>query len=167
MTSNQTVGKRDLQTGGTAATANVPFYRVSTLQDPTTRLYINNDVYTAEPLESPRGTVLPVAMYRVQIANANFPTVPGDIVQVTPMMERIAYVKDFINNRVEVTDPWITILNVADCPLPATDVSYDHQIYLVDRQPVLKGARYKYLLARFSPTKEIERVIVTNTVDVP
>jgi hypothetical protein len=37
----------------------------------------------------------------------------------------------------------------------------------MDRQPVLKGARYKYLLVRFSPSKEIERVIVTNTVDVP
>jgi hypothetical protein len=111
--------------------------------------------------------VLPIAMYRVQVANTNFSVVPGDIVQVTPMMERIAYVKNIMNGNVEVTDPWITILHESDSPLTGTNPNYDHDIYLVDRQPVLKGARYKYLLVRFSPNKEIERVIVTNTVDVP
>ena len=160
-----TVGTKDGQTGGGSAT--LPFFRVSTLNDPRDRLYTNEEVKTAEPLESPSGCVLPVAMYRVQVTNANFSVVPGDIVQVTPMMERIAYVKNMINGNVEVTDPWITILHEADSPLTGTNPTYDHDIFLVDRQPVLKGARYKYLLVRFSPTKEIERVIVTNTVDVP
>jgi hypothetical protein len=66
-----------------------------------------------------------------------------------------------------VTDPWITILHESDSPLNGTASNFDHDIFLVDRQPVLKGASYKYLLVRFSPNKEIERVIVTNTVDVP
>jgi hypothetical protein len=160
-----TVGTKNGQTSG--GSSNILFYRVSTLNDPRDRLYINDEVKTAEPRESPAGCVLPIAMYRVQVANTNFSVVPGDIVQVTPMMERIAYVKNIMNGNVEVTDPWITILHESDSPLTGTNPNYDHDIYLVDRQPVLKGARYKYLLVRFSPNKEIERVIVTNTVDVP
>ena len=69
--------------------------------------------------------------------------------------------------RNQITDPWISILHESDSPLTGTSPNFDHDIFLMDRQPVLKGARYKYLLVRFSPSKEIERVIVTNTVDVP
>lgn len=160
----ETVGTGDQQGSPTTV---LHFFRVSTLEDPMNRLYTNTEVATAEPLESPPGCILPVAMYRVQVANANFPTVPGDVVQVTPLMERLAYVQNVIAGETEVTDPWIAILHQADSPLSRTDTTYDHDIFLLDRQPVLKGARYKYLVARFSPTKEIERVIVTNTVDVP
>lgn len=160
----QTVGTGEQQGSSSSV---LHFFRISTLADPISRLYTNAEVATAEPLESPPGCVLPVAMYRVQVANANFPNVPGDVVQVTPLMERLAYVENGIAGQTNVTDPWIAILHEADSPLPRTDSNSDHDIFLLDRQPVLKGARYKYLVARFSPTREIERVIVTNTVDVP
>jgi len=111
------------------------------------------------------GKILPVALYRVQVANTNFPIVSGDIVQVSPLMERIAQVISGPNKI--VTDPFTAILHQSDSPLTGTEAQFDHDIFLLDRQPVIKGATYKYILVRFGPTKEIERVIVTNTVDVP
>jgi hypothetical protein len=128
-------------------------------------LYTNDLVGNAETDQMIPGLILPVALYRVQVANTNFPTVSGDIVQVSPMMERIAQITSGPNKA--VTDPFIAILHESDSPLTGTAAQYDHDIFLLDRQPVIKGASYKYILVRFSPTKEIERVIVTNTVDVP
>jgi hypothetical protein len=39
-------------------------------------------------------------------------------------------------------------------------------IVLYDTQPVVLGARYRYLLVRFGPNREIAEVIPTTTVDV-
>ncbi|MBK8038404.1 MAG: hypothetical protein IPK22_14920 [Verrucomicrobiaceae bacterium] len=128
-------------------------------------LYTNDLVGNAESDEPIPGLILPVALYRVQVPNTNFATVSGDIVQVSPMMEKIAQVVSGPNK--VITDPFIAILHQSDSPLTGTAAHYDHDIFLLDRQPVIKGATYKYLLVRFGPTKEIERVIVTNTVDVP
>jgi len=128
-------------------------------------LYTNDLVTQAEPLESIAGLILPVALYRVQVTNTKYPSVPGDIVQVSPMMEKIGQFDHAGNSN--VTDPFIAILPSSVTGLPRTVTNSDEDILLLDRQPVLKGARYKYLLVRFSPTREIERVIATNTVDVP
>jgi hypothetical protein len=96
-----------------------------------------------------------------------YPGFEPELARYVPLMERIAYKKDGAFTRNQITDPWISILHESDSPLTGTSPNFDHDIFLMDRQPVLKGARYKYLLVRFSPSKEIERVIVTNTVDVP
>ncbi|MCX6858561.1 MAG: hypothetical protein NTV80_27130, partial [Verrucomicrobia bacterium] len=128
-------------------------------------LYTNDLVAQAEPLEKIAGVILPIALYRVQVTNTKYPSVPGDIVQVSPLMEQIAQFDETGNN--VVTDPFIAILPKATTGLPRTINNSNEDILLLDRQPVLKGARYKYLIVRFSPTKEIERVIVTNQVDVP
>ena len=80
-------------------------------------------------------------------------------------MEQMAYYTS--GPDIVVTDPFIAVLHQSDTDLPRTSSGYDHDILLLDRQPVIRGARYKYLLVRFGPGKEIERVIVTNTVDVP
>ncbi len=128
-------------------------------------LYTNDLVAQAEPLEPIPGVILPIALYRVQMANTKYPSVPGDIVQVSPLMEQIAQFDDTGYNI--VSDPFIAILPSGVTGLPRTITNSDEDILLLDRQPVLKGARYKYLIVRFSPTKEIERVIVTNQVDVP
>ena len=60
-----------------------------------------------------------------------------------------------------------SILPSVDTALPRTVIGSDQDILLLDRQPVLTGARYKYLVVRLGPNKEIERVIVTNEVNVP
>jgi hypothetical protein len=159
-----TVSKVDQGQGGALRTVTIAF-NISTQRDPEQYLYTNDAVHAAEPNETLPGGILPAALYRVQIANANFASVSGDIVQVSPLMERIAQFDNGLNTK--VTDPFIAILHRTDSPLAASASNFDHDIFLLDRQPVLKGATYKYLLVRFNPSKEIERVIVTNTVDVP
>lgn len=144
---------------------NRPVYNITSQRVPTFYLYTNDGVALAELKETNPGSILPVALYRVQIANSNFINVPGDIVQVSPLIEQIAYVLNGASIR--VTDPFVAALHKAHTDLPRTASNLDHDFLLLDRQPVIKGARYKYLLVRFTPGKEIERVIVTNTVDVP
>jgi hypothetical protein len=140
-------------------------YTLETLKDLEEHLYRNDAAALAEPKETIPGLILPVALYRVQVANTYFPTVPGDIVQVSPLMEKIAQVES--GGSTTVTDPFIAILSSTVTGLPRTITDSVQDILLMDRQPVIKGARSKYLLVRFGPNKEIERVIVTNTVDVP
>lgn len=139
-------------------------------QMPSTRdlenyLYTNDLVAQAEPLEAIPGVILPIALYRVQVTNTKYPTVPGDIVQVSPLIEKIAQYDQAGKNI--VTDPFIAIVPSSITGLPRTITGSSQDIFLLDRQPVLKGARYKYLIVRFSPTKEIERVIATDAVNVP
>ena len=147
--------------------AGLKVYTVPTQRDIEDYLYTNDLVAQKEPLVKPAGVILPIALYRVQVANSNFPEVPGDIVQVSPMMDQIAQIEGTSPLTTTVTDPFIAILPRSVTGLPAAINGSDQDIFLLDRQPVIRHARYKYFLVRFSPTKEIERVIVTNEVTVP
>ena len=48
--------------------------------------------------------------------------------------------------------------------MPLPNATYG--VYLVDTQPVILGARYRYLLVRFKDNHEIDQVIPTNEVEV-
>jgi hypothetical protein len=110
-------------------------------------------------------TVLPVALYRYQVPNASFPNVSGDLTQVSPLMETIAA-------QVTTMQPWglVTIVHdpfVLIRPLsPGSLVPSRYDIFLLDTQPVIAGARYAYLLVRFGANREIEEVIPTNEVEL-
>jgi hypothetical protein len=147
--------------------ARLKIYTVPSQRDIEDYLYTNDLVAQKEPLAERPGLILPVALYRVQVANSNFPEVPGDIVQVSPMMDQVAQIEGVSPLSTTVTDPFIAILPRSVTGLPASINGSDQDIFLLDRQPVIRNARYKYFLVRFSPTKEIERVIVTNEVTVP
>jgi hypothetical protein len=105
-----------------------------------------------------------MAMYRYQVANAAFPTVSGDVVQVTPLMEQIAYELGAVSGigiSTLIHDPFIRVA-------PVTPGSSRHGIYLVDTQPVVRGASYRYVLMRHRPSgKEPAEIIVTQAVEVP
>jgi hypothetical protein len=147
----------------------IRIYHIATLKDVEEHLYRHDGVALAEPKEAIPGIILPIALYRVQVPSTYFPVVPGDVVQVSPLMEKIAQFEQvlFGSNVTTVTDPFIAILPAAVTGLPRTIATSEQDILLMDRQPVIQGARYKYLLVRFGPNKEIERVIVTNEVDIP
>ncbi len=142
---------------------------ISSLRDPETYLYCNDEVAKAEEKSTDKtgydGCIFPVVLYRVQVPSVKFPIVPGDIVQCGPMMEQIANTESA--GETVVLDPFILPLHMNDTGLARTITGSDHDIMLLDRQPVIKGAKYKYLLVRFAKNKEIERVIVTNEVLVP
>ena len=143
--------------------------RISTLNNPETYLYCNDEVAKAEEAFAGKlggeGCILPVVLYRVQVPNLAFPIVPGDIVQCGPMMEQIAN-KESAGKTI-IVDPFLLPMHMDDTGLARTLPGSDHDMMLLDRQPVIKGAKYKYLLVRFGTNKEIERVIVTNEVLVP
>ena len=109
-------------------------------------------------------SLLPSVMYRYQLSNANFPTNSGDQIQVSPLMEKIAYQwlknpQGFTNTIIH--DPFIT----------ATTWTYLEDRYmalwLIDRQPQISGASYQYVLVRFGARHEIEQLVPSNKVDVP
>jgi hypothetical protein len=109
-------------------------------------------------------TVLPLALYRYQVPNANFPTVSGDITQVSPLMEKIAFQQTNVAPFGQVTiirDRFIGVYRIAS----ATGAG-GYDMFLLDTQPVITGARYGYLLVRFGDNREIEEVIPTNEVEL-
>jgi hypothetical protein len=113
-------------------------------------------------------TILPCALYRFQVPNTNFPSTSGDIIQVSPLMEVIAYqVTGTPGTPVStvIHDPFVAV-SVVSTPstvaLPSTLV-----LWLKDTQPQISGARYKYVLARFKANHEIDQLIPTNEVEVP
>ncbi|HMJ91978.1 MAG TPA: hypothetical protein VK530_19305, partial [Candidatus Acidoferrum sp.] len=93
-----------------------------------------------------------------------FPTVSGDIIQCSPMMESIAFQRTNVFTTMSsiLHDPFI----VTDGYLISDLISLLY-VFLKDTQPAVSGASYKYLLVRFQRNGEIAEVIPTNEVDVP
>jgi hypothetical protein len=108
--------------------------------------------------------IFPVAMYRYQVPNVNYPTVSGDVIQVSPLMENIAY---------QVTGvPGQTINTIIQDPFLVGTTAPNGQnnnlyLWIKDTQPQISGARYKYLLVRFKANREIDQIIQSNEVEVP
>jgi hypothetical protein len=115
---------------------------------------------------------LPCLLYRTQIADlpnppskplANYPTVPGDVVQVSPLMENIAFLsepKTGGGTGLTIYDPFIHVVS------PNTAVST--LLYLKDTTPVISGARYQYLLVLMDPfTHEVAHVLPLPPIDIP
>ena len=103
-------------------------------------------------------------MYRYQVPNANFPTTSGDTIQVSPLMENIAYQLSGVPGQTTntfVLDPFVTGTTLADN-------SFRYLwLWLEDTQPIISGARYQYVLVHFGPNHEIDQLIPSNPVDVP
>jgi len=124
--------------------------RLSDIYDPMEYLY-TNAYNNAE-------TVMPCVLYRYQVTNDLYRTVGGDVAQVSPLMENIAWGKTSITI---IYDPFILMTRTRDSGDP-------WGIYLVDSQPVVRGAKYQYLLVRFDEaTKEMDRVIPAGIVEIP
>lgn len=136
---------------------------------------IDSYLYTAD-FKNPDVTrhALPCLLYRTQVPDlpappnkplANYPTVPGDVVQVSPLIETIATATEAYpggGTGVSIYDPFIHVetVNLAGTRLNA--------FYLKDTTPVVSGARYVYLLVLLDPaTREIERVLPLPAIDIP
>lgn len=124
---------------------------------------------TADPLDhiyrSARDQELlfPIALYRMQAANATFPEVSGDVLQVTPLMEDIAYQRGTTSNgapAVLIHDPFVRLVPVEPSP-----GAMHWELYLLDTQPVIEDATYAYVVVRLDPeTREIAEMTSTNPV---
>ena len=104
-------------------------------------------------------------MYRYPISNAGGAPPSGDTIQVSPLMENIAY--QIIGSASQSTntiilDPFITATSTSDA-------TYNYIfLWLKDNQPVISGSRYKYILVHFGANNhEIDQLVPSNEVDVP
>ena len=123
-------------------------------------IYNNADpmTYVFTNAADPGSTMFPFALYRYQLTNDLFPAVSGDVYQVSPLMEEIAYLPDGTNTL--MYDPYILFV---------PDPIYDNvaNMFMLDSQPTVRGATYQYLLMRFDENHEIERIIPANPIEVP
>lgn len=110
--------------------------------------------------------LMPIVLYRIQMTSDLYPSVPGTVVQVSPMLEQ------FIQSGgttaqgaspLQVRDPFVLVAE----PSPLTRPGY-FEVYLRDTTPVVSGARYAYVLVLHdAQSKEPVSVYITNPVLIP
>jgi len=112
-------------------------------------------------------SLLPFVLYRYQVPNTAYPLVSGDVYQVSPMMERIPTTLEVFPQVGVVAllnhDPFVFVALNTD-----QERTNFYDLLVKDTQPLVSGARYRYLIVRFDErTKEIAEIIPTNAVDIP
>ena len=114
---------------------------------------LNSALYPPVAPDASGDRLLPLVLYRYQVANAIFPNVSGDLIQVTPLMETIALAERVGPGGpyMAVKDPFVRIIGQS-FPEPK------FPIYLLDTQPVMKRATYGYVAVRFGRDGEIASV---------
>lgn len=108
--------------------------------------------------------LLPIVVYRQQVTNTLFPKVSGDVVQVSPLIERIPWLQsDLIRD--------FHLVVIPDRLLAMREETYnDHShymLYLRDQQPVIAGARYAYYVMRFNAQREVQEIIPAGEIELP
>jgi hypothetical protein len=106
-------------------------------------------------------SLLPIVLYRQQVTNANFPRVSGNVIQVSPLIERIPWIFNSAATHVTVPDRLIGNTFVS------TNNTTFGFICLRDLQPVFHGAKYRYFIARFNAKRELEEIIPAGEVEIP
>jgi hypothetical protein len=121
----------------------------------------NQQVFSGET--DPAQKLLPCVLYRQQVANDNFSSVSGDVIQCSPLIRSIAWQPGQVNSQVnysELTDPFFRWVGPDLANAPTLD------LYLVDTQPVVIGARYRYWLERFSDLGEPTQTVPCGEVTI-
>lgn len=143
------------------------------------------------------GTLLPspFVVYRYQVPNSEFPEAVPNLVQVSPLIDRMAYKKEEPKDGSApyhvVRDPFFRFVQLRGsnvpvaldgiygpdsqpvtgtpdftAPLPPYLEDKDGLIIWIDPMPYIKQASYRYLIVRLDPDSgEISRVIPTNVVE--
>ncbi|HEX5221858.1 MAG TPA: hypothetical protein VFZ59_20000, partial [Verrucomicrobiae bacterium] len=121
-------------------------------------------------------SVLPCVLYRTQLTNSLFPRVSGDVTQVSPLIETIAWRNPCLTGTFDgpctssyLRDPLVRA-NYETYYRFGGDggiLSYRFVLHLLDTQPVISGARYSYFLVRFNNKREPEEIIPAGEVDIP
>lgn len=123
-----------------------------------------NYVFQDDPGNGQKEPLLPIVLYRYQVANAVFPSVSGDLIQVSPWMDRIitrSVPLGQSGNQTRIVDPFVRITP------PSTIPDNNPKLYLLDTQPVVREASYAYLLVRFDRSGEIRDVVSVPPVSIP
>jgi hypothetical protein len=102
-------------------------------------------------------SLLPIVVYRQQVTNAAFPRVSGDLVQVTPMIDRIPYYR---------SDPFQVTIPDRLIAMRHEDDGQTYSMYVRDQQPVIRHARYRYFVVRFNDKREVAEVIPAGELEI-
>jgi hypothetical protein len=108
--------------------------------------------------------LLPIVVYRQQVANLVFPKVSDTLTQVTPLIERLPYGTVLVSNayyNVTIYDRLIA------GGTEDSDRGRGNYLYVRDQQPVMLGASYQYFVARMNAQHEIAEIIPAGTVTIP
>jgi hypothetical protein len=121
----------------------------------------NQQVFTHDG--KPSEHLLPAVLYRTQMANDLYPNVSGDVVQCSPLVRSVAWASALLQGqeqRATLTDPLFRWVGPDLPSIPQLD------LFLVDTQPAVKGARYRYWLVRFSDLGEPIQTVPCGEVTV-
>lgn len=101
-------------------------------------------------------------LFRYQVPNAFWPTVSGDVYQVSPLIEGMAHTEIVFQNQpaVAIHDPYFFLMEVPE----NSQSTRAFHLYVKDTQPVIVNASYRYLVVRFDQSGEIAQVIPLPTV---
>ena len=106
----------------------------------------------------------------------NFPRVSSDVIQVSPLLEKIAYrlrpYPEFNGLQGEAMDLLIGRSGESEeGKVPGEPVREGalslHGLYFLDQQPVMSGARYRYFVMRFKQNRELDQIIPAGEVTIP
>ena len=106
--------------------------------------------------------LLPLMLYRYQVASEAHPNPSRDLIQVTPLMQTIATAPSGGNRLLR--DPFIALVG----PDPSQGGPDDPwRIILLDTQPAVRKSAYAYVLVRFTKEGEIASVHPVPSILVP
>jgi hypothetical protein len=131
--------------------------------DPHSYLFRSYDVSSSEGTDETEYSPLPCVLYRYQVPSEDFPNPSGAVVQVSPLIREIAWERDyggFDGSFNAIHDNFLRAWQLES----SLSSGATHGIYILDTQPILAGASYRYLLIRFGPDGEIDRIIPTRTI---
>lgn len=111
-------------------------------------------------------SLFPLALYRYQVPNANYPKVSGDLIQASPLMDTLALTPGF-DTQNQPCLVWKEPFAIApiNSLFGTVDLGY-WPVLLLDTQPVLRGASYVYLLVRFGTDGEPTEILPTQPVTI-
>jgi hypothetical protein len=113
--------------------------------------------------------LLPIVVYRQQVANSNYARVSGHLTQVTPLIEKLPTIR--APGRFSTLQIPDLLIGSSEEPPPPGAVSYpaiDYSyLYVRDQQPVVQGAAYQYYVVRLNNQHEVSEVINAGQVQIP
>lgn len=101
--------------------------------------------------------------HRAQVPNATFPKVSGDVIQCSPLIRAVAWLPESQVtgvNAAQLADPYFRWIGPDGLQVPLLD------LYLVDTQPVVSRARYRYWLVRFNSFVEPIQTVPCGEVEI-
>jgi hypothetical protein len=163
---------------------------ISKGQDPTDIFFSFRKQNTSPVPDDQFETVIPFVIYRYQLPSDLYPDAQPNLLQVSPLIDRISY--GYQGGSLRLKDPFFRLVAFNDdtpliqVPVDGTFNRTNREAYTVDQaskypnipylkgmnslvwwidpMPVAEGAKYQYLIVHFTKRGEIDRIIPTNPV---